>query len=244
MDMNGKIALVTGGAKRVGRVIALKLAERGANVVISYRTSRQAALATVRDLKKYGVKAAAVRADVSSVKQSQALVRGTVKRFGLLDILINNAAVFYRTPFESVSEKDWDRHMDINLKGAFFCAREAGLFMLKRGTGKIINIADWAGMRPYRHYLPYCISKAGVICMTMALAKTLAPKIQVNAIAPGPVLLPDDFSAEERKKIIRGTPLGRVGSPEDIANTVLFLIEGSDFITGTTVCVDGGRAIA
>ncbi len=123
-------------------------------------------------------------------------------------------------------------------------SRELGMRMAKRGRGKIINIADWAGERPYKNYLPYCISKAGVIAMTKGLAKTLAPRVQVNAISPGPVLLPPSISAADKKAVIRGTPLGRIGSPEDIANTARFLIEGTDFMTGSIVAVDGGRLIA
>jgi NAD(P)-dependent dehydrogenase (short-subunit alcohol dehydrogenase family) len=171
-------------------------------------------------------------------------VQKTLRTFGSIEILVNNAAIFYKTPFQKIKETDWDRHMDINLKGTFLCSHKVGLEMLKKEQGKIINIADWAGLRPYRGYIPYCVSKAGVICLTQALAKTLAPHVQVNCIAPGPMLLPEDMSENEIKEIIQGTPLKRIGSPEDIAKTVLFLIEGSDFITGATYHVDGGRYIA
>jgi NAD(P)-dependent dehydrogenase (short-subunit alcohol dehydrogenase family) len=122
--------------------------------------------------------------------------------------------------------------------------KRVGEEMLKAGSGKIINLADWAGFRPYQDYIPYCVAKAGVIALTNALAKTLAPNIQVNAVAPGPVMLPEDFSDREREAVIRATPLKRLGSPRDVAQTVVFLVEGSDFITGTTIMVDGGRLIA
>lgn len=244
MEIKGKTALITGGAIRVGKSIALALAHRGANIAFSYHSSKEESLKTLLELKSLGVKALAIKADISKVSQVQKLVQKTLKTFGSIEILVNNAAIFYKTPFQEIKETDWDRHIDINLKGTFLCAHKVGLEMLKKEQGKIINIADWAGLRPYRGYIPYCVSKAGVICLTQALAKTLAPHIQVNCIAPGPVLLPEDMPDNEIKEIIQGTPLKRVGSAEDIAKTVLFLIEGSDFITGATYHVDGGRYIA
>lgn len=244
MNIQGKTALVTGGVKRIGKAIALALAEKGANVAISYLTSKKEAVETLHQLSNIGIKAIAVQADISKVDEVKKLVQKTIKTFGSIDILINNAAIFHKTPFESIREKDWDHHIDINLKGTFLCSQKVGIEMLRKKRGKIINIADWAGLRPYRNYLPYCVSKAGVICLTQALAKTLAPHIQVNAIAPGPVLLPKDLSKKELKEIIKGTPLKKLGSPEDISKTVIFLIEGSDFITGATYLVDGGRLIA
>jgi NAD(P)-dependent dehydrogenase (short-subunit alcohol dehydrogenase family) len=195
-------------------------------------------------MKALGVNALAIQADISKSKQILKTVQQTLKKFGSIEILINNAAIFYKTPFEKIKESDWDQHIDINLKGTFLCCQQVGLAMLEKKMGKIVNIADWAGLRPYRNYIPYCVSKAGVICLTQALAKTLAPHIQVNCVAPGPVLLPKQISDEEVKQIIQGTPLKRIGTPEDVAKTVLFLIEGSDFITGATYHVDGGRYIA
>ncbi len=244
MNIQGKVALITGGAIRVGKVIALALADKRVNIAISYNTSKKEALATLKKIESFGVKAKAVQADISKSKDVKRLVQTVVKEFGTIDILVNNAAIFYKTPFEKIQETDWDRHIDINLKGTFLCAHEVGKIMLKKKRGKIINIADWAGMRPYKNYIPYCVSKAGVICLTQALAKALAPNIQVNAIAPGSILLPENFSEKEKQKIIQGTPLKKIGSPEDIAKTILFLLEGSDFITGDTVLVDGGKFIA
>lgn len=244
MELRGKTALVTGGALRVGRVIALALAERGANVAINYNRSSQAAAETVKEIERLGVRGFAVQCDISRVDQIEKMIQSVVTHFGALDVLVNNAAIYEKTPLEKVTEQDWDSHLDINLKGSFFCAKFAGEQMLKQGHGKIINFADWAGVRPYADYLPYCISKAGVIAMTRGLAKSLAPNIQVNCIAPGPILLPPDFSEEEKQKVIEATPLKRIGSPKDIAATVVFLVEGSDFITGTMINVDGGRLIA
>lgn len=244
MILRGRVALVTGGARRVGQTIALALAKHHAHVVISYRTSTQDARTTLEKLSAYGIRAEAIRADVSKAADVRKLITRIEQRFGRLDVLVNNAAVFERTPFATLTERDWDRHLNTNLKGPFLCALVASQLMRRRGEGKIINIADWAGERPYRDYLPYCVSKGGVIALTKALAKELAPAIQVVAIAPGPMLPPRDMSRLERRRVIKQVPLKRWGSPEDIANAVIFVIEGTDFMTGTTIFVDGGRLVA
>jgi len=243
MELRGRTALVTGGALRVGRAIAMALAGRGANVVVNYNRSAAAAHDTVKEIETYGVRGLALQCDVSQVAQVEEMMQSIVTQFKAIDVLVNSAAIYEKNPLDKVTERDWDTHLDINLKGSFFCAKYAGLHMLKQGRGKIINFADWAGIRPYADYLPYCISKGGVITMTRGLAKSLAPNIQVNCIAPGPIL-PPDFTEEETQKVINATPLKRIGSPKDIAATVVFLVEGSDFITGAMISVDGGRLIA
>ena len=212
-------------------------------MAISYRRSRREATDTVDALRACGVPAAAIRADVARASDIKTLLDAVRRRFGRLDVLVNNAAIFERTPFATLTEAQWDRHLDINLKGPFLCALHAGRLM-RRGGGKIINIADWAGERPYVDYLPYCISKAGVIALTKALAKELAPKIQVMAIAPGPILPPLDMTPAQRRRAVKRVPLRRWGHPNDIANAVAFAIEGGDFMTGTTIFVDGGRLIS
>jgi NAD(P)-dependent dehydrogenase (short-subunit alcohol dehydrogenase family) len=244
MDLNGRVALVTGGAKRVGRVIAWALAQRGAQVAITYQRSQRDADAFVKEMETAGRKALAVRAEATRAAEVTAAVDRVVKQFGRIDILINNAAIFPRTPWAALDEAAWDQAIDVNLKGPFLFAKAAGDRMKAQGSGKIVNIADWAGERPYRDYLPYCVSKAGVVALTKGLALELAPHVQVNAVAPGPVLLPEGMSEEERAKVIVATPLRRIGSPEDVANAVVFLLEGSDFITGAVLPVDGGRLIA
>ena len=244
MDIAGRVALVTGGAKRVGRAIALALAQQGADTLITYRTSRADANQAVAELRACGVRAEAMHADVTDARQIRQLMRRIQQRFHRLDILVNNAAVFARTPFSTLTERDWDMHLSTNLKGPFLCALYASRLMRQHGQGKIINLADWAGQRPYRDYLPYCVSKAGVIGLTKALAKELAPAIQVVAIAPGPVMPPPDFSPAARRRAVRRVPLKRWGSPHDIAKTVVFAIQGTDFITGSTIFVDGGQLIA
>ncbi|MCS6818133.1 MAG: glucose 1-dehydrogenase [Blastocatellia bacterium] len=243
MNLKGKGAIVTGAARRVGRAIALALAERGADVVVHYHRSEEDARETVREIEVRGVRALAVRADLGEVREIERLIEEAVRFLGHLDVLVNNASVFFRTPFGSITEEQWDLNLDVNLKAPFFCAQYAARVMQQQGGGKIINIADWAGFRPYAGYIPYCVSKAGLIALTQVLAKTLAPTILVNAVAPGPVLLPEEYGEEETRAIIEATPLKRLGSPEDVARAVLFLIEGSDFITGHTLVVDGGRLI-
>ncbi|MEI6082901.1 MAG: SDR family oxidoreductase [Verrucomicrobiota bacterium] len=242
MKLTGKTALVTGAGKRIGREIALALAKRGANIIVHYNTSAAEARQVVAEIKALGVDALAVKADQAKARQVAAAVAKARRYFGHIDILVASAAVYERTPFAKLTEADWDFHIDANLKGPFLFSLEVGKQMKR--PGKIILFADWAAVRPYQHYLPYLVSKAGIICLTKALAKELAPRVQVNAIAPGPVLLPEDFTPQQTRQVIQATVVKRLGSPQDIVNSVLFLIEGSDFITGHTLMVDGGRLIA
>ncbi len=245
MELKGKTALVTGAAKRVGREIALGLAKRGANVVVHYNTSSAGAQGTVDEIKALGVDAIAVGANQANGDEVHAAVKKAVDHFGELHVLVASAAVYKKTPFDTLTEADWDFHIDANLKGPFLFALEVGRHMKARKiAGKIVAFADWAAIRPYADYLPYCVSKAGIICLTRSLAKALAPNVQVNAIAPGPILLPPEFTEEEKRQVAEATLVKHIGSPQDIVNSVLFLIEGSDFITGHTLVVDGGRLIA
>ncbi|MBI1748519.1 MAG: SDR family oxidoreductase [Acidobacteria bacterium] len=243
MELNGKIALVTGAARRVGKVIALTLARGGAHVAITYNHSEKEARATVAEIEALGVRCLALQVNLSQSGAVDKMAALALERFGRVDILVNNAAVFLRTPLATLREADWDDTMNANLKGPFLTARAFGQRMVKQGSGKIINIGDWAGVRPYVDYIPYCVSKAGVIALTKNLALALAPQVQVNCVCPGPVLPPEEYSEADRAEIIAATPLKRLGSPTDIAAAVLFLIEGSDFITGSILMVDGGRLI-
>jgi NAD(P)-dependent dehydrogenase (short-subunit alcohol dehydrogenase family) len=237
--------LVTGAAKRVGRVIALALAARGARVAVHYRGSKAEAEKTAGEIRALGVDAMTVQAELTREDEVAAMTRAVADRFGSLDVLVNNAAVFFRTPFDTVTADDWDRTVDSNLKAVFLTCVHAGRRMLGQPEGgAIVNIADWAGLRPYTGYLPYCVSKAGVIALTQGLARSLAPKVRVNAIAPGPVLVPSDLPEAEAREIMEKTPMKRHGSPEDVAAAVVFLIEGSDYVTGIVLPVDGGRLIA
>jgi NAD(P)-dependent dehydrogenase (short-subunit alcohol dehydrogenase family) len=211
---------------------------------VNYHHSEEAAREVVALLTARGGNAEAFQADVSVAADVDQMINGVLERFGRLDVLINNAAIFPRTPFATVTEAEWDQVLDINLKGSFLCALRAGREMLQRDGGKIVNIADVSAYRPWASYIPYCVSKAGVIALTQGLAKALAPKVQVNAVAPGTILFPESYPEEQRQRAVQPIPMGHEGSPEDVARTVLFLIEGSDFITGAVIPVDGGRLIA
>ena len=244
MELRGRWALVTGAAQRVGRAIAHELAGRGANLIVHYNTSEAPAARTVAELEARGVGAFALRADLSRATDVAALVREAEARSGGVSVLVNSASNYLRVPFEQLTEEVWDLSLDVNLKAPFLLAWHLGRAMRARGAGRIVNVADWAGERPYDDYLPYCVSKAGVVCLTKALAKALAPEVHVNAVAPGPVLLPPDVGPSEREAIVRATPLKRIGTPEDVARCVRFLAEEADFSTGAIYLVDGGRLIA
>lgn len=244
MELKGKVALVTGSAKRVGRAIALAMAERGATVAIHYRTSKAEADAFVQELAARSVRAQAFHADLEKVHEIETMVQEVLRAFGRIDVLVNCASVFYRKPLEEVTEYDWDRNLNTNLKAPFFLSKFAGLAMRRQGAGKIVNIGDWAAIRPYKNYLPYTVSKSGLIGLTRALAKALAPEVQVNCVALGPVLPPGEYDDKEVQTLVQGTLVKRLGSPEDVARAVLFLCEGTDFATGSTLMLDGGRLIA
>jgi NAD(P)-dependent dehydrogenase (short-subunit alcohol dehydrogenase family) len=244
MELRGRWVLVTGGAKRIGRSIALELADRGANVIVHYHTSPDTAQATVREIEARGVQAIALPGDLRQTADVTALAENAEERSGGVSVLVNNASNYFRVPFDKLTEDVWDASLDTNLKAPFLLSWHLGRKMRDRGAGRIINLADWAGERPYNDYLPYCVSKAGIICLTKALAKALAPAVQVNAVAPGPVLPPDDMPESERQAITRATPLRRFGTPEDVARCVRFLAEEAEFSTGSVFYVDGGRLIA
>ncbi|MBW3661257.1 MAG: SDR family oxidoreductase [Gemmatimonadetes bacterium] len=244
MDLQGKVALVTGSGIRVGRAIALALAERGANLAVHYNSSADPANEAVHAARELGVEAEPYRCDLADTANIPGLIGSIEERWGRLDVLVNSAAIFPRTPWASIDEATWDRTMAVNLKAPFFTAWHAARLMKRGGGGKIVNIADWAGLKPYVNYAPYVIAKGGVITMTKAMAKELAPGIAVNAVAPGPVMLPEDFDEDAAERIRKATLLQRLGSPEDIARSVVFLVEMTDFVTGHVLVVDGGRLIA
>jgi pteridine reductase len=245
MQLNDRVVWVTGAGRRLGREVALDLARRGAHVAVHYRTSEGPAREVAAAIESLGRRAALVPGDLCNVAEIRRIVGQIDRAFGRLDVLVNCASTFERVEVERIDEAGWDRALDANLKGPFFCALEAARLMRRGGQGgKIVNFADWAAFRPYRHYLPYMIAKGGVVTMTRALALELAPEIQVNAVAPGPVLLPEGTTEQEKARIVRHVPLGRIGSPEDVTAAVAFLLEGSDYITGQVLCVDGGRLIA
>lgn len=244
MQLQERVALVTGGGVRLGRAIALELAAAGAVVAIHYHSSGEAAAAVVEAIRGGGGRAGAFDLDLQRTAALPGLVDRVLAAFGRLDVLVNNAAVFPRTPFLDATEADWQGVMDVNLKAPFFLSQAAARPMLAQGAGKIVNLADISAERPWTGYLPYCISKAGIVTLTRGLAKALAPAIQVNAVAPGAIQFPEAMPAEERERLLRAVPLGREGAAEDVARTVRFLLEGSDYITAVVLPVDGGRSVA
>jgi NAD(P)-dependent dehydrogenase (short-subunit alcohol dehydrogenase family) len=227
----------------MGRVIALTLARAGANLAVHYHESKQGAQVSVREIESLGGQAVAVRADVSRPQQVAAMFRAVEKRFGRLDLLVNNAGIFFPTKWDRLSEDDWDKMLSVNLKGAFFCAQAAARIMRRQGRGRIIVISSLGGLQGWPDYIHYCASKAGVISLTRSLAKALAPHIQVNSVAPGTILFPGEKRDARMERIISGTPLRRAGRPEDVAEMVLFLATRGDFITGQVFVVDGGKSI-
>lgn len=244
MRLQGKVVLITGAARRVGRAIALTLAERGARIAVHYNRSRTEAEQLARDLRQgFGRDALAVRAELGDVRAVKRMAEAVARRFGTIHVLVNNASLYEKNAFSGATQKDWDRHLDVNLRAPFFLSQAVAPHMRKAGEGHIVNIADWSGLRPYADYIPYCVSKAGLLCLNAALAKELAPQIQVNAVMPGPVLLPEGTSPRSRRAIEQATLLKRLGSPRDVAKAVLFLVESGDFMTGAAIPVDGGRLV-
>jgi NAD(P)-dependent dehydrogenase (short-subunit alcohol dehydrogenase family) len=245
MDLTNHVAIITGG-KRIGRVVASELAARGMDLVLCYRGSKEEALATVADVEARGRKATTIVADVSKSADCEAIIAHAVQTFGRVDVLINMASIYVPVAFDALTDLDWQRNIDINLKAAFLCAKAAVPHMRRQGGGRIINFADWlaaSGRPQYTGFVPYYVAKAGVIALTEALALELAPdRILVNAIAPGPIVPPPDLTDEERQTVAQRTPLGRWGGEQEIAKAVLTFID-TEFITGETLRVDGGRHV-
>jgi pteridine reductase len=245
MTLRNRWALVTGAARRVGRAIALELAGRGANVVVHYNRSRAEAEATADEIRTLGGEVLTHKADLAQPTAVRSLATAAQAAAGAsgVAVLVNSASNYLRRPWEQLDEAVWDASLDVNLKAPYLLSWSLGQAMWERGEGAIVNIVDWAADRPYRHYLPYCVSKAGLVCLTKALAKELAPHVRVNAVAPGPVMLPDDCPASERAAIQRLTLLGRIGDPADVAKAVRFLVEEGAYSTGSVLHVDGGRNV-
>lgn len=239
--MEGRVVLVTGGAKRVGRAIALELARRGADVAVHYRASYKEAASTVREIRALGVRAVAVRADLARASEAKALPRKAAEALGRLDGLVASASVYRRVKPEDFSEEEWDFHLDVNLKATYLLAIESRR-RFPGGRGAMVFVGDVMGLRPYKDLVSYGVSKAGVIFLAQALAKAWAPKVRVNCVCPGPVLPPEGATKKEVEAVERATPLG-YGAPEDVARAVSFFFE-NEYTTGSVLAVDGGRHIA
>jgi 3-oxoacyl-[acyl-carrier protein] reductase/pteridine reductase len=233
-ELEGKVVLVTGAAKRIGRGIALRLAAEGARVAIHYFESEDEARQTASECGD----APLFRANLESVAEIERMFDALGARFGRLDALVNNAARFTRFDPLSITEKDWDFIHSVNLKAVFFCCQQAARLMLPAGGGRIVNISSLGGIRPWAEHAHYCASKAGVIMLTRALAKAFAPTITVNSVAPG--VIPFDDIDEAGKRLLAATPAGRGGTPGEIADAVVFFLKSTTFLTGQNLAVDGG----
>ena len=246
MDLSGKVAIITGG-KRIGRVVAQELARRGVDLVLSYRGSKDEALQTAADVEALGRRATTIVADVARPADCRAIVEHTVQTFGRLDVLVNMASIYRSKPLDALTDADWAADLDVNLRSAFLCAHAAVPHMRRSGGGRIVNFADWlarSGRPRYAGFTSYYVAKAGVVALTEALALELATdQILVNAIAPGPIVAPPDLSQAEIDEVAAATPVGRWGGEIEIAKAVVMLCE-TDFITGETIRVDGGRHLA
>ncbi|HKV73656.1 MAG TPA: SDR family oxidoreductase [Gemmatimonadales bacterium] len=240
MELVGRVALVTGGGKRLGRAIAAGLAGRGMAVAIHHHASGSGAAELQREIQGAGGQAELFAADLRDAHAARALAGQVVARMGRLDVLINSAAVMVRATAAETTPELWDDIFALNLRAGFFCAQGAAA-ALKAARGKIINMADVGGMEPWAGYAAHSISKSAVIMLTRVLSVSLAPEVTVNAIAPGAVLIPAEWSAAAAGHLESTTPLKRLGSPDDIVSAVLYLLEGGDYVTGETLVVDGGR---
>ncbi len=242
MQLPGKIALVTGGAHRVGREIAIALAQAGCHLAIHYHSSEKAAKDTASAAKALGVKAAIFRSDLRKLDQIEGLFRLIDSEFGPLDILINSAAIMKKVSIKKADEENWHNTIDLNLKAPFFCIQKAAERMRINGAGAIVNVSDIAGLRPWRDYPLHSVSKAGLEMLTKVAAREYAPEVRVNAVAPGPVLKPDEMSDARWQELGGALPIQHPGNASDVARAVLFLLE-NDFITGETLVVDGGNQL-
>lgn len=243
MELTGRVVLIT-GSRRIGAVVAAAVARRGADVALVYNQSAAEAEAAAQSVRTLGRQSHLIQGDVSDPDSCSRVVAETESALGSVDVLVNMASLYRRIDFDALTPDDWNRQLAVDLGGSFFCSKAAADPMRRRGGGRIINVADWtaAGGRPrYLGYLPYYVAKAGVVALTEGLALELAKdRILVNAVAPGPILPPPDLGEEEKAAVVDATPLKRWGGPEEIAKVVLAFID-SDFVTGETVRVDGGR---
>jgi len=236
----GRVALVTGGARRLGRAFALGLAGRGMHLAVHHGHSADEAQDVVTAIESIGGTAAAFQADLTDAAQAKALPGRVVDHLGRLDVLVNSAAVMERIAVDAVRVEDWDAQMQLNLRAPFLLAQQAAPHLRRHG-GTIVNIADLSGLEPWPNYPVHSVSKAGLVMLTQVLARALAPEITVNAIAPGTVLLPEDYDDARRAFLAETTPLQRLGTPDDAVQALLYLVEQATFVTGETLVVDGGR---
>jgi NAD(P)-dependent dehydrogenase (short-subunit alcohol dehydrogenase family) len=242
MQIENAVVLITGAAMRVGRTIALELARRGAIIAFSYYLEEEPWHETMEEIQCLCGECLAIQTEIRSARDVGNLVDQTIDHYGHIDVLINNASVWLKSPVLEIKEAEWDLAIDVNLKGPFLASQAVAPYMLERGQGVILNITDLSAFQTWPGYAHHAASKAGLVSLTKSLAVELAPKIRVNAIAPGTVLLPENASPKKVQWAEEKSLLGRVGEPEDVARLIVFLIE-SEFTTGAVYFVDGGRAL-
>jgi pteridine reductase len=240
MELEGKVAVVTGGAVRLGRALALALAARGVRLAIHYGSSTAAAEGTVAQIKAKGSDVVAIQADLRQAALASNVIRLAAAHFHQVDILVNSAAIFEPGSLADTTEANWDKHFAINLKAPFFLSQAFAAHVGRERRGHIVNIADWRAIRPAADHLAYTLTKAGLITLTKSLALALAPNIQVNAIAPGAILPPPGQDKAYLDRLAQTIPARRPGSPEEVAEALLFLLN-SDFVTGEVILVTGGQ---
>jgi pteridine reductase len=242
MELAGRVALVTGAGRRLGRELARALAGRGMAIAIHHHASSRGAESLRAEVTAAGGRAERFAADLSDAAAARALPEAVAKTFGRLDVLVNSAAVMHRLDFERTTPEQYDAILNLNLRSVFFCTQGAAP-ALRAARGKVVNLADLAGLQPWPGFAAHSVSKAGVVMLTKVLARALAPDVTVNAIAPGAVLVPEEYDAEERQRLAKAAPLGRLGSPQDVVGALLYLLEAADFVTGEVLTVDGGRLL-
>lgn len=242
MEIKDKVVLITGAAMRVGQTTALALAEKGAHIAFTYLNDEEPWRETLAEIKARGVNGLALPLDVRQPEQPRLGVEKVVAELGRIDILINNASVWLAAPFVDISLEQWQTALTVNLTGPFLCSQAAAPYMLKQKAGLIINITDLSAFQTWPKSAHHSASKAGLVALTRVMAVELAPHVRVNAIAPGTVLLPENAPAAKKQWAIENSLLKRVGAPEDVAKTVIFLTE-MDFATGAVYFMDGGRAL-
>lgn len=242
MDLSGKVALVTGAARRVGRAIAFSLAHEGMNVAVHYHTSAEAARGTTAEISALGVHSVVVQGNLSIGSEVERVFAEVEREFGRLDALVNSASLMERIPFTELTEADWERNLSANLTAPFLCIQRAARLMRKTGGGAVVNISDVAAEKAWIQYGAQSVSKAGLNMLTRVAARALAPSIRVNAIMPGPVMQAEGMPDEEWERYNRRLPLGHPGTGEDVAEAVVFLLK-SDFTTGAVLAVDGGNLL-
>lgn len=241
IDPAGRKALVTGGARRVGAAMVSALAASGVDVAIHYGGSADDAQALAATCRDRGVNAVALQADLAQPGAAEALAQQADDALGGVDILINSASTWESAPFDQVDRAMWDRTMAVNLTAPMFLSQALGARMAERGFGRIVNISDVAGLRPWPHRAPHSVSKAGLVMLTRILSQAYAPHVLVNAIVPGPVLIPDDSGPQVEANVAAETVLGRVGTPGDVVDAMLYLVS-AEYVTGQSLVVDGGQA--